>query len=71
MAKVKLPDGNTLESADGTTVKEFAEQIGPGLAKAALAARIDGELVDLSKPISGDVGGLRSVETGLTGGHRH
>ena len=55
MVKVKLPDGNMLEGPDGTTVKEFAEQIGPGLAKAALAAKIDGELVDLSTPVSGAV----------------
>jgi threonyl-tRNA synthetase len=52
MAKVKLPDGSTLEVADGATAKQLAEQIGPGLAKAAVAARIDGELTDLSTPLT-------------------
>ncbi|MHC4891059.1 MAG: TGS domain-containing protein, partial [Planctomycetota bacterium] len=54
MAKVALPDGSTLETADGITAKQLAEQIGPGLAKAAVAARINGQLVDLSTPIDGD-----------------
>jgi len=54
MAKVKLPDGSTLEAADGITARELAERIGPGLAKAAVAARINGRLVDLSTPITGD-----------------
>ncbi|MHC4619424.1 MAG: threonine--tRNA ligase [Planctomycetota bacterium] len=54
MSQVKLPDGSTLQIADGTTAKQLAEQIGPGLARAALAARINGQLVDLSVPISRD-----------------
>jgi threonyl-tRNA synthetase len=54
MAKVTLPDGSTLETADGITAKQLAEQIGPGLAKAAVAARINGQLADLSIPINGD-----------------
>ena len=54
MAKVTLPDGSTLEVADGTTAKQLAEQIGPGLAKAAVAAKVNGQLVDLSAPISGE-----------------
>jgi len=54
MAKVALADGSTLETSDGITVKQLAEQIGPGLAKAAVAARINGQLVDLSTPINGD-----------------
>ncbi|MHC4437175.1 MAG: TGS domain-containing protein, partial [Planctomycetota bacterium] len=55
MAKVKLPDGSILEVTDGTTVIQLAEQIGPGLAKAAVAAKIDGRLVDLSTPLNGEV----------------
>ncbi len=55
MAKITLPDGTVLEVGDGTTAGQLAQQIGPGLAKAAVAAKIDGELVDLSKPLSGDV----------------
>ncbi len=54
MAKVTLPDGSTLETAEGITAKQLAEQIGPGLAKAAVAARINGQLVDLSTPVNGD-----------------
>lgn len=51
MAKVTLPDGSVLDVADGATVGQVAEQIGPGLAKAALAGRIDGEMVDLAVPM--------------------
>jgi len=54
MAQVKLPDGSTVEVAEGATVKQLAEQIGPGLAKAAIAAQVNGELVDLSAPIIRD-----------------
>ncbi|MBG7617782.1 MAG: TGS domain-containing protein, partial [Chloroflexi bacterium] len=56
MAKVTLPDGNILEVTDGSTVKQLAQQIGPGLAKAAIAAKINGQLVDLSMPINSDIG---------------
>jgi threonyl-tRNA synthetase len=52
MAKVKLPDGSTLEVAEGSTAGQVAEQIGAGLAKAALVAKINGELVDLATPIT-------------------
>ncbi len=54
MAKVTLPDGSTLVISDGTTIGELAERIGPGLAKAAVAAEINGRLVDLSSPITED-----------------
>jgi threonyl-tRNA synthetase len=54
MAKATLPDGSTLEVTDGTTAKQLAEQIGPGLAKAAIAAKVNGQLVDLSAPIKGE-----------------
>jgi threonyl-tRNA synthetase len=54
MAKVTLPDGGTLEISDGTTLGELAEKIGPGLAKAAVAAKLNGQLVDLSTPITTD-----------------
>ncbi len=54
MARIKLPDGSTIEVADGITAGELVQQIGPGLAKAALAARIDGKLADLSTTLSGD-----------------
>ena len=49
-----LPDGSQREVARGTTGADVALSIGPGLAKAALAARVDGDLVDLSRPILHD-----------------
>lgn len=52
MPKVKLPDGSILEVAEGSTARQVAEQIGPGLAKAAVAAKINGELADLATPIT-------------------
>jgi threonyl-tRNA synthetase len=52
MAKVTLPDGSTLEIAEGTTLRQVAEKIGPGLAKAAVAAKVDDKLVDLATPVT-------------------
>jgi threonyl-tRNA synthetase len=51
--KVKLPDGSELELEPGATGADAAAAIGPGLAKAALAVKVDGELRDLSAPLSG------------------
>ncbi len=51
---ITLPDGSTREVAPGTTPGDVAAAIGPGLAKAALAARVDGELVDLATPFEKD-----------------
>ena len=48
---VKLPDGSTREYASGATPAEVAASIGKGLAKAAIAAKADGEWVDLSRPL--------------------
>src|SRR5256885_1596559 len=49
---VKLPDGSALELADGATGADAAAAIGPGLAKAALAVKQDGELRDLAAPLA-------------------
>src|SRR6195952_2712109 len=54
MFKISLPDGSVREMTLGSTPADVAAAIGPGLAKAALAARIDGELVDLSRPFTQD-----------------
>ena len=54
MVKVTLPDNSVLDVEAGTTAGQVAAKIGPGLAKAALAARVDGKLVDLSFPIGAD-----------------
>jgi len=53
MASVKLPDGSIKQVPDGSTVRQLAESIGRGLAKAAVAAKVDGKLVDLSYQLSG------------------
>ncbi len=51
---VTLPDGSRDEYARGTTAGKIAASIGKGLAKAALAAIVDGEWVDLDHPITHD-----------------
>jgi threonyl-tRNA synthetase len=52
---VTLPDGKELTLAAGSRVLDVAAEIGPGLAKAALAGRIGGTLVDLRFPLNDDV----------------
>ena len=54
MIRVTLPDGSAREVARGTTPADIAAAIGPGLAKAAIAARVDGELRDIMRPIEED-----------------
>jgi threonyl-tRNA synthetase len=54
MFRITLPDGSVREVAPGTTPADVAAAIGPGLAKAALAARIDGQVRDLNRPFEGD-----------------
>lgn len=54
LLKISLPDGSVREVAPGTTPADIAAAIGPGLAKAALAARVDGELRDLNRAFDGD-----------------
>lgn len=54
LLKISLPDGSTREMARGSTPADVAAAIGPGLAKAALAARVNGELRDLARPFEGD-----------------
>jgi len=48
---ITLPDGSTREYDPGVTAADVAGSIGRGLAKAALAAKVDGEWVDLDRPI--------------------
>ena len=54
MPVVTLPDGSTREFDQAVSVHDVAADIGPGLAKAALAGRVDGELVDTSYLIEQD-----------------
>jgi threonyl-tRNA synthetase len=49
---VKLPDGSPLELPPGASGADAAAAIGPGLAKAALAVRVDGEVRDLTAPLA-------------------
>ncbi len=52
--QVTLPDGSQREAAAGTTPRQIAESIGPGLARAAVAARVNGEIWDLDRPLEAD-----------------
>jgi threonyl-tRNA synthetase len=52
--RVTLPDGSVREVPRGTTGLDLARAIGPGLAKAALAIKVNGEVRDLARPIGGD-----------------
>src|SRR5947207_15792328 len=52
--KIALPDGSVKEMPEGSTPADVAAAIGPGLAKAAIAARVDGEIRDITRPFEGD-----------------
>jgi threonyl-tRNA synthetase len=51
---VKLPDGSTKEVPKGTTAFDIAKSISPRLADAALAAKTNGDLIDLARPLEKD-----------------
>jgi threonyl-tRNA synthetase len=51
---ITLPDGKVLQFEKGATAADVAASIGPGLAKAALAAVVDGETIGLMEPIEAD-----------------
>ena len=54
LLKISLPDGSVREVPAGSTPADITAAIGPGLAKAALAARVDGEVRDMMRPFEGD-----------------
>ncbi|WP_432201449.1 threonine--tRNA ligase [Erythrobacter sp. W53] len=54
LLKISLPDGSVREMEPGSTPYDVAAAIGPGLAKAAIAARVDGEVRDIGRPFDGD-----------------
>jgi threonyl-tRNA synthetase len=54
MFRISLPDGTVREMPEGSTPADVAAAIGPGLAKAALAARINGEVRDITRPFEED-----------------
>jgi threonyl-tRNA synthetase len=62
MPEITLPDGSRKSFPEPVTVKEVAESIGPGLAKAAIAGEVDGQLVDVDYRIRED-GALRIITT--------
>jgi threonyl-tRNA synthetase len=55
MPTVTLPDGSRREFDQPVSIRDVAADIGPGLARAALAGRVNGALVDTSHIIDGDV----------------
>jgi threonyl-tRNA synthetase len=55
MINITLPDGSQRSFEAPVTVHELAASIGPGLAKAALAGKVDGKLVDVSHSLDRDV----------------
>src|SRR5918999_2524065 len=54
LIRISLPDGSIREVEPGTTPADVAAAIGPGLAKAAIAARVNGELRDIGRPLEED-----------------
>ncbi len=62
---VTLPDGTLLDLADGATGADAAAAIGPGLARAALAVKVNGEVRDLAQPL--DDGAALEVITAKSG----
>ncbi|GLS91318.1 threonine--tRNA ligase [Psychromonas marina] len=54
MPIITLPDGNQRQFENTTSIMEIAADIGPGLAKACIAGRVDGKLVDACDPIEND-----------------
>ncbi len=52
--RLTLPDGSVREVESGTTARQVAQSIGAGLARAALAARVNGQIRDLDRPITED-----------------
>ncbi len=52
--KITLKDGSVIDAADGASAGDIAKSISEGLYRNALIARVNGELVDLNRPITGD-----------------
>ena len=55
MPNIRLPDGSIKHFEHPVTIREVAMSISPGLAKAAIAGRVDGQLMDTSRTLSDDV----------------
>jgi threonyl-tRNA synthetase len=53
MAAVRLPDGRELDVGPGERARDVAERIGKRLARDAVVAKLNGELIDLAAPLNG------------------
>ncbi|MGZ4813496.1 MAG: TGS domain-containing protein, partial [Terriglobales bacterium] len=51
---IKLPDGSVKDVPKGTTALDIARSISPRLADAALAAKTNGNVIDLTRPLEAD-----------------
>jgi len=60
--ELELPDGKILTLNDGATGADAAAAIGPGLARAALAVKVDGEVRDLARPLAESPNGRVRLE---------
>ena len=58
MITLKLPDGSTRQVAPGTRPRDVAESIGKRLAQAAIAAKVNGQIVDLDRELTNGSGEL-------------
>ena len=54
MINITLKDGTIMQVENGATCLDVAKQISAGLARAALAAEVDGQTVDLKTPLEKD-----------------
>ena len=61
--KISLPDGSERSLQEGATIFDLAASIGAGLAKAAIAGKIDGNLVDLDTKLAEGKGLFVEVRT--------
>ena len=54
MIKIKFPDGKIQEFENGVNALQIAQSISPSLAKKCVAAKINGNIIDLTRPINED-----------------
>src|SRR5258708_32316336 len=73
MIDLKFPDGRSRQFDDGVTGADVAASISPSLAKKALLVKLDGQLLDLARPLErgGAVGGVAPDSPAAPGRIRH
>ena len=52
--RIRMPDGSVRDVPAGTTPLDLARSLGPAVARDAVVARVNGELVDLGRPVQAD-----------------